>query len=170
MSEVQGFCGATFSTLKMRLPCVSIVIGLVTYVRESSEASIEGAQTRWVFGPETNELSRTASSLRELFLGEATAVSAGVDAGPSALSNRDLSRVQLPPSIPVARSQAEIVIPAGDRGDRTIRLTDIEGQLYVGTDEEPPSLELVGRLEPGQGRFEIDASLDDGGLPSARAR
>lgn len=131
------------------------------------EASVEGAQVRWVVGPETNDLSTTVSDLRALFLGDAEA---GADDAPNALSRRELSRVQLPPSIHVARSQAEIVIAAGDGGDRTLRLADVQGQVYVGSDEEPPGLELVGRLEPGQGRFEIDASLDREGLPSARAR
>jgi hypothetical protein len=136
------------------------------------EASVEGAQVRWVFGPGENDLSRAASGLRALFFGAARAEGAETQAeeAPSALSRGDLSRVQLPPSIHVARSEVEIVIPTGDRGDRTLRLTDVQGQLYVGTDEEPPSLELAGRLEPGQGQFEIDTSLDADGLPSARAQ
>ncbi len=133
------------------------------------EATIEGAEIRWNWNQQENPLVETFRDYREMFSGES---SEDPSAESQDLSSQQLfSSVQFPSTVRVSSSHAELVLPLSeDEEERVIELAQVQGQLSLGTDDQPPSVELLGKLNPGQGRFGLSATINENGLTSTRVQ
>lgn len=160
------------------------VVGIIDSVTglEIDEASIEGVDLRLDWGQSPDRLVEALRAYRDLATGRSDGQQPtdDNDSEPSTTSRQ----LRLPSSITVSQSQAQIVWRVDGAGEgnggeeqeaaeqtteQQLGLIEVEGEIFLGSDTEAPSVELTGRLEPGQGRFGLTVTINDEGHPSARA-
>lgn len=131
------------------------------------EIDIEGVHALWNIGAEDNPLEVAAREIRNLFRGEGEA-SAEREQATSSVDHELIE--SWPTSISIANSQIDLSVPLSEDERREISLEQLDGRIFLGTNDSPPGADLTGTLSPGDGQFSINAGLSTEGLPRAQIR
>lgn len=75
--------------------------------------------------------------------------------------------VRLPTAVSIESGLIELVWIRSEESSLAVEFTDLEGEVFLGSESEPPFFRMTGETRPGSGRFDVSGSIE-GGAPRIR--